>query len=278
MDMKGRTMEKIIRLEQVSYQYQETLSAVSEASLDINAGERFAIIGANGTGKTTLLHLMNGLIHPSHGRVLFKEREVTKETLRDRGFLRFFRERVGYVFQDSDVQLFCPTVLDELLYGPLQLEIGEKEALDRAYEVLKMLNIEGLKDRPSYMLSAGEKKRVAIGSVLTMNPEVLLLDEPTNGLDPKTQCALVELILALNGANKTLVIATHDLSLVDELQAKIAVLSEDHRIEKTGGVDEILRDEGLLLKVNLIHEHIHRHGNIAHKHVHSHYPLHRHDH
>jgi cobalt/nickel transport system ATP-binding protein len=277
MDMKGRTMEKIIRLEQVSYQYQETLSGVSEASLDINAGERFAIIGANGTGKTTLLHLMNGLIHPSHGRVLFKEREVTKETLRERGFLRFFRERVGYVFQDSDVQLFCPTVLDELLYGPLQLEIGEKEALDRVYEVLKMLNIESLKDRPSYMLSAGEKKRVAIGSVLTMNPEVLLLDEPTNGLDPKTQCSLVELILALNEAKKTLVIATHDLSLVDELQATIAVLSEDHRIEKTGSVDEILRDEGLLLKVNLIHEHIHRHGNIAHKHVHSHYPLHRHD-
>jgi cobalt/nickel transport system ATP-binding protein len=110
-----------------------------------------------------------------------------------------------------------------------------------------------------------------------MNPEVLLLDEPTNGLDPKTQCSLVELILALNEANKTLVIATHDLSLVDELQATIAVLSEDHRIEKTGGVDEILRDEDLLLKVNLIHEHIHRHGNIAHKHVHSHYPLHRHD-
>jgi cobalt/nickel transport system ATP-binding protein len=277
MDMKGRAMEKIISLEQVSYQYQDTISALSEASLDINAGERFAVIGANGTGKTTLLHLMDGLIHPSRGRVLFKGREVSKETLRERGFLRFFRERVGYVFQDSDVQLFCPTVLDELLYGPLQLDIGEKEALDRAYEVMKMLNIESLKDRPSYMLSAGEKKKVAIGSVLTMNPEVLLLDEPTNGLDPKTQCFLVELILALNEANKTLVIATHDLSLVDELQATVAVLSEDHRIEKTGSVDEILRDEGLLLKVNLIHEHIHRHGEIAHKHVHSHYPLHRHD-
>jgi cobalt/nickel transport system ATP-binding protein len=270
-------LEKIMRLEKVSYSYYDRIPALSEVSLDVKEGERFAIIGANGTGKTTLLHLMNGLVHPSQGRILFREREVSKETLRERGFLRFFRERVGYVFQDPDVQLFCPTVLDELLYGPLQLEIGEKEALDRAYEVLKMLNIENLKDRPPYMLSGGERKKVAIGSVLTMNPEVLLLDEPTNGLDPKTQCFLVELILALNEANKTLVIATHDLSLVDELQATIAVLSEDHRIEKTGSVDEVLRDEALLLKVNLIHEHIHRHGNIAHKHVHSHYPLHRHE-
>jgi cobalt/nickel transport system ATP-binding protein len=276
MDMRN-PMEKIITLEKISYSYHDSIPALSEVSLEISERERFAIIGANGTGKTTLLHLMNGLVHPSQGRILFREREVSKETLRERGFLRFFRERVGYVFQDPDVQLFCPTVLDELLYGPLQLEIGEKEALDRAYEVLKMLNIENLKDRPPYMLSGGEKKKVAIGSVLTMNPEVLLLDEPTNGLDPKTQCFLVELILALNEANKTLVIATHDLSLVDELQATIAVLSEDHRIEKTGSVDEVLRDEGLLLKVNLIHEHIHRHGNIAHKHVHSHYPLHRHD-
>ena len=270
-------MEKIISLEKVSYSYHDTIPALSEVSLEINEKERFAIIGANGTGKTTLLHLMNGLIHPSRGRVLFKGREVSKETLRGRGFLRFFRERVGYVFQDSDVQLFCPTVLDELLYGPLQLEIGEKEDLERVYEVMKMLNIESLKDRPSYMLSGGEKKKVAIGSVLTMNPEVLLLDEPTNGLDPKTQYFVVELILALNEMNKTLVIATHDLSLVDELQATVAVLSEEHHIEKMGGVDEILKDEALLLKVNLIHEHIHRHGDVVHKHIHSHYPSHRHD-
>jgi cobalt/nickel transport system ATP-binding protein len=270
-------MEKMIRLEKVSYSYQDTIPALSEISFDVNEKERFAIIGANGTGKTTLLHLMDGLIHPSRGKVLFRGREVSKETLRERGFLRFFRERVGYVFQDPDVQLFCPTVLDELLYGPLQLEIDEEEALDRTYEVMKMLNIEHLKDRPSYMLSGGEKKKVAIGSILTMNPEVLLLDEPTNGLDPKTQYFVVELILALNEANKTIVIATHDLSLVDELHATVAVLSEEHHIEKMGSVDEILQDEVLLLKVNLIHEHVHYHGDIAHKHVHSHYPSHRHD-
>lgn len=268
--------DNILSLERVSYNYLDTICALSEVNLDIGIGERFAIIGANGTGKTTLLQMMNGLIYPSSGRLFFKGYEISKQTLKDKGFLRFFRERVGFVFQDSEAQLFCPTVLDELLYGPLQLDMEEKEALDRALEVMQMLRLENVKDRPSYMLSGGEKKKVAIGSVLTMNPEVLLLDEPTNGLDPKTQCFLVELMFALNDAGKTLVVATHDLSLVDELQARVAVISEEHRIEKTGGVHEILGDQDLLLRVNLIHEHIHRHGEITHKHIHSHYLFHRH--
>lgn len=270
-------MEKIICLENINYHYHDAISALTDISLEIKRGERFAIIGANGTGKTTLLQIMNGLISPSSGKLFFKGDEVLKQTLKDKGFLRFFRGRVGYVFQDSDVQLFCPTVLDELLYGPLQLEIGETEAMDRAFEMMKMLNIEHLKERPTYMLSGGEKKKVAIGSVLTMNPEVLLLDEPTNGLDSKMQCFLVELMLALNEAGKTLVIATHDLSLVDELQATVGVLSEEHRMEKTGSAIDILKDEELLLRVNLIHEHIHRHRDIAHRHIHSHYLFHRHE-
>ncbi|MGQ9648278.1 MAG: energy-coupling factor ABC transporter ATP-binding protein [Thermodesulfobacteriota bacterium] len=268
--------ENIITLEGVSYRYHDTICALSDISLAIGRGERFAIIGANGTGKTTLLQMMNGLIHPSRGKLFFRNYEISRETLREKGFLRYFRQSVGYVFQDSDVQLFCPTVMDELLYGPLQLEMGEQEALDRAFEMMRMLQIEHLKDRPSYMLSGGEKKKVAIGSVLTMNPEVLLLDEPTNGLDPKTQCFLVELMLALNEAGKTLVIATHDLSLVNELQAQVAVLSEEHQVEKIGKVNEILGDEALLLRVNLIHEHIHHHGASAHRHAHSHFLFHTH--
>ena len=270
-------MEHIISMENVSYHYHDKIPALSDISFGIKERERFAIIGANGSGKTTLLQIMNGLIWQSSGKVFFRGEEVSEQTLRNKGFLKFFRQRIGYVFQDSDVQLFCPTVFDELLYGPLQLAIDEQEANARASKVMEMLDIENLKDRPSYMLSGGEKKKVAIGSVLTMNPEVLLLDEPTNGLDPRTQCFLVELLLALNEAGKTLVIATHDLSLVDELQARVGVLSEDHRIEKIGNVDEILGDNDLLLRVNLIHEHIHRHRSIAHRHVHSHYLFHRHE-
>ncbi len=270
-------MEKIIRLERISYSYYDQIPALSEVDLEVVDGDNLAIIGANGSGKSTLLQIMGGLRYPSKGKFLFREAEVTEKSLRDRGPLRCFRKSVGYVFQDSDVQLFCPTVLDELLYGPLQLDINENEALDRAFEVMKMLSIEHLKNRPSYMLSGGEKKKVAIGSVLTMNPGVLLLDEPTNGLDPKTQCFLMELMFALKEAGKTLVVATHDLSLVGELQARVAVLSEEHRVEKTGGVNEILGDEELLLRVNLIHEHIHQHGEMVHRHIHSHYLFHRHE-
>jgi len=215
-------------------------------------------------------------LYTSQGKIFFRGREVSEQTLKNRSFLKFFRERVGYVFQDSDIQLFCPTVLDELLYGPLQLEINESEAMDRVNEILKMLEIEDLRDRPSYMLSGGEKKRVAIGSVLTVNPEVLLFDEPTNGLDPRTQCFLVELMLALSEAGKTLILATHDLSLVAELETKVALLSEEHRVEKIGSSDNILKDEDLLLKANLIHEHLHIHGNKAHRHRHSHYFFHKH--
>ncbi len=269
-------MDNILGLENIVYRYHEKITALDNVSLSIQEGERFAVIGANGSGKSTLLQIMNGLVYPSSGKVFFRGKEVSEYALKNKGFLKFYRERVGYVFQDSDVQLFCPTVLDELLYGPLQLEIDEQESMDRSYEVMKMLNIEGLKDRPSYMLSGGEKKRVAIGSVLTMNPEVLLFDEPTNGLDPRTECFLVELMLALSEAGKTLVIATHDLSIVDELNAHTALLSEEHTIEKTGASDEILKDEDLLLRANLIHEHVHYHGKIPHKHRHSHYFSHKH--
>jgi cobalt/nickel transport system ATP-binding protein len=269
-------MENIIRFEGVSYSYYGKIPAVSDISFSIKEGEKFAVIGANGTGKSTLLQIMCGLVHQTEGNVRFRGNEVSESTLRNRSFLKYFRERVGYVFQDSDIQLFCPTVLDELLYGPLQLEINQSEAMDRAFEVMQMLEIEDLKDRPSYMLSGGEKKRVAIGSVLTMNPEVMLFDEPTNGLDPRTQCFLVELLLALSESGKTVVITTHDLSLVAELETQVALLSEDHRIEKVGDCRDILKDEDLLLKTNLIHEHLHIHGSKVHKHRHSHYFFHKH--
>jgi cobalt/nickel transport system ATP-binding protein len=269
-------MEAIIRLDSVTYRYHDVVPAVEEVTLSVTRGEIFAAIGSNGSGKSTLLQIMSGLLHPSPGAVFFEGREVSARALQDKHFLKFFRERLGYVFQDSDVQLFCPTVLDELLYGPLQLDLPEQEAALRAEEVLRLLGIPHLRNRPSFMLSGGEKKRVAIASVLTMNPEVLLFDEPTNGLDPRTQCFLVELLLALHDAGKTIVIATHDLSLVDELQARVAVLGEDHRLAAVGRAQDILRDEALLLRVNLVHEHLHFHGPTPHSHLHSHYLFHRH--
>ena len=246
-------MAPILEIDKVSYSYLGKIPALTDFSLGIEAGRIYALIGANGTGKSTLLQLMGGLIHPVQGRVLFGGREVCEASLQDHGFRRRFRGAVGYLFQDPDVQLFCPTVLDELLFGPLQLGIPETEARERAQAVMQLLALEGLQDRPSYMLSGGEKKKTALGSMLTMNPEILLLDEPTNGLDPRTQHALIELITALHQAGKTVVISTHDLQLVKTIQPRVAVLSEDHRLERIGEADEILHDEELLMNVNLIY-------------------------
>ncbi len=266
----------MIKVNNIHYSYYRKFAALEDISLGIGGGEKFAVIGSNGSGKSTLLQILAGLLFPSCGEYLFHEETVTEDSLREKNFLRFFRQKIGYVFQDSDIQLFCPTVIDELLFGPLQVGLNRNEAMDRAIEILRMLKIENLRDRPTYMLSGGEKKRVALGSVLTMNPDVLLLDEPTNGLDPRTQVFLLELILALNETGKTIIIATHDLSLVAELHSRVAVLSEEHRLEKVGPADEVLYDEDLLLKVNLIHEHIHYHDGKAHSHIHSHYLFHRH--
>lgn len=266
-----------IRLENVSYNYNGDTPALVDISLRINKGEKIAIIGANGSGKSTLLKIMSGLLYPSSGKVFFKGEELTERSLKDRGLLKEFRSSLGYVFQDPDIQLFSATVYEELVYGPLQLGLSLGEARKRAEEVMEMLEIKALKDRPPYTLSSGEKKRVAIGCVLTMNPEILLLDEPTTGLDPRTQSFLVELILYLNKeTNKTIVLTTHDLSLIQELGMKVVVLSEQHRIEKIGTYGEILHDEGLLLKVNLIHEHLHCHEGLLHRHLHSHSFLHKH--
>lgn len=269
-------METLFDLLHVAYSYPGNISALMDLDLHIGAGERLAIIGANGSGKSTLLQLMDGLILPTGGSITFHGHELTDNALHDSGFIRYFRERVGYVFQDSDVQLFCPTVLDELLYGPLQLAISADEAEHRAQEVLKMLGMAQQADRPTYMLSGGEKKRVAIGSVLTMNPEVLLLDEPTNGLDPRTQSFLIDLLVSLSEAGKTIVLATHDLSLVADLDMRVALMSEQHRIEKIGCADDILSDEELLLRTNLIHEHRHIHGSHSHEHRHAHRAIHHH--
>ncbi len=267
---------KIIELQNVSYSFYDIVPALTDVSMSIEEGEMVAVIGANGSGKSTLLQVMNGLIHPHAGTVRFRGDEVTEKRLQDRAFQRRFRSRVGMVFQNSDVQLFCPTVFDELVFGPMQLGLPKDQVLRRASETMEMLNIENLRDRPTHMLSGGEKKRVAIGSSLTMDPELLLLDEPASGLDPKTESFLTDLIISLSESGKTIVIATHDLELVDHLQPKVAVISEEHRIEKTGAVEDVLRDTELLVKVNLVHEHRHRHGDRVHSHLHSHYFFHDH--
>jgi cobalt/nickel transport system ATP-binding protein len=269
-------MEDIITLRNIDYSYYGKIPALKNISFSVKRGEIFSIIGLNGSGKSTLLHIINALIFPDAGDVLFEGNTVTEKSLKEKSLSMQFRQRMGYIFQNSDIQLFCPTVFDELLFGPLQLNLPPDTAEERAEQTLSFLGIGYLKERPVYMLSGGEKKRVAIASILTMNPDVLLVDEPLSNLDPKTQTFFIELLLELNKAGKTIIFTTHQLDLIDHLQPRVAVLSDDHTIRKTGTASEILSDEALLISVNLIHEHIHKHGGEEHKHYHSHYVFHRH--
>ncbi len=260
-------MAILFELEGISYSYQQPVIAVNNITLQVKEGEIFTIIGSNGSGKSTLLHIMGGLLFPEKGSIRFSGKELTEEKLKDTSFNNFFRGSIGYVFQNPDTQLFCPTVLDELLFAPLQLGLDEHTALQRANEIMDMLAISGLSDRPTYMLSGGEKKRVAIGSILTTNPSVLLFDEPTSGLDPKTRSFLVELIFRLNEAGKTIIMTTHNLELVDHFQSRVGVLSENHTLERVGNASEILHDVDFLVNMNLIADQVHRHGDKIHKHI-----------
>jgi cobalt/nickel transport system ATP-binding protein len=269
-------MEEIISLKNVDYSYWGKIPALKNINLSVEKGEMFSVIGLNGSGKSTLLNIINALIFPDSGEVLFKGNPVTEKSLHDESFGMAIRQSMGYIFQNPDIQLFCPTVFDELLFAPLQINLPPETARERAEQMLSFLGIGYLKDRPIYMLSGGEKKKVAIGSVLTMNPDILLIDEPLSSLDPKTQTFFIELLFELNHAGKTIIFTTHHLDLIDHLQPRVAVLSEEHTILKTGSASEILSDEALLISVNLIHEHIHKHGNEEHKHYHSHYVFHKH--
>ena len=269
-------MEDIITLKNIDYSYYGKIPALKNINLSIKKGEMFSIIGLNGSGKSTLLHIINALVFPCSGDFIFDGNPVTEKSLKDNSFGMLFRQRMGYIFQNPDIQLFCPTVFDELLFGPLQLNLPLEIATEGAEQTLSYLGIGYLRERPVYMLSGGEKKKVAIASVLTMNPEILLVDEPLSSLDPKTQTFFIELLLELNHTGKTVVFTTHHLDLIDHLQPSVAVLSEEHTIRKTGTASEILCDEDLLVSVNLIHEHIHKHGNEEHRHFHSHYRIHKH--
>jgi cobalt/nickel transport system ATP-binding protein len=261
--------DDLLVLEDVSYRYLERFPALDRVSMTVRRGEKVALLGANGCGKSTMLKVLDGLVFPDSGRYRAFGSDVTEDNLEDEQFNQGFRSRVGFIFQNSDAQVFSPSVREEIAFGPLNMAMPRDQVEARVADTLAMLGIEALADRAPYQLSGGEKKRVAIASVLVMNPEVLLFDEPTAALDPRTQQWLVELIVDLNRAGKTIVLATHDLDTLGLLADRCLVFSEEHRIVGEGPPAEVLAERQLLLDVNLIHEHRHTHGEGAHSHAHS---------
>ncbi|HEX7298329.1 MAG TPA: ATP-binding cassette domain-containing protein [Solirubrobacteraceae bacterium] len=246
--------DPLLACEGLHFAYVDRFTALDGVSLEVGRGESLALLGANGCGKSTLLKVLDGLIFPDRGRYLAFGEEVTEDKLEDERFAMAFRSRVGFIFQNSEAQVFSPSVRDEIAFGLLQLGLEGDEVHERISDVLGMLEIEALADRAPYQLSGGEKKRVAIASVLVMSPEVLLFDEPTAGLDPRTHRWLLELIVELRRAGKTIVLATHDLDVVRAVAGRCVVMSEDHRIVAGGSPADVLADHAVLLGANLVHE------------------------
>ena len=261
-------MPPLFELRDVSFDY-DGIAALRELSLDIAKGERLVLLGANGSGKSTLLRLLDALYFPSNGTIGFDGQALTSDRIQDDNFALPFRRKVALVFQNPDVQLFNPTVFDEIAFAPLQLQWPKEQLLSRVNETMEWMGIAHLRDRPPYRLSGGEKKRVALASVIVLDPDVLLLDEPTATLDPRSQSQVIDLIQEWKGSEKTVITATHQLEIVEDIADRIVVL-EAGRMQANGTVADILYDHELLLKANLVHAHRHTHGSMTHSHPHLH--------
>lgn len=263
-----------MELSDVHYAYGAGIPALSGVSLSVFAGERIAVLGANGCGKSTLLMLLGGLIFPQEGTYRAFGRLVTDPLLSRDPFGMFFRKEIGILFQNPDAQLFNPTVEDEIAFGPLQMNDPPEEVHSKVKEVIGRFGLHALSGRPPFALSGGEKKKVAIASVMVMDPQVLLLDEPTAGLDPRSSRALVDLIVEMETRGKTVVTATHDLHIVPDIAQRVIVFGEDRRILASGTPEKILSDRPLLLAANLVHLHRHAHEDYWHEHEHEHPEVH----
>ncbi len=272
--------EPVFSLKSVDYSYPGGIPALRGVSLDVAVGERAAIIGANGTGKSTLLTLLDALIFAQAGSVKAFAVDLTEQSMQDGKTQRDFRRRVGFVFQNPEVQLFCPTVRDDIAFGPLQLGFDHQEIVSALAEVTEKMHIGHLLDRSPHQLSIGEKKKAAIASVLIMRPQVLLLDEPTAGLDPQTTRDIIDVVDRAHKEGKTVIMATHDLHIVEEIADSVYVFGPDKTIMRSGSAEEILTDGEFLRANNLTHIHVHRHLGVAHthEHDHAHDHAHRHEH
>ena len=219
----------MIELKNVCYAYGNEI-ALRYINLNIQKGESVIIQGPNGCGKSTLIKLLNGIIFPMEGSYTYQGHEITEKTLKDPRFAKWFHQQMGYVFQNADTQLFCGSVEEEIAFGPIQMGLSEGKIKQRTDDCLKLFGIEKLRERPPYHLSGGEKRKVSLACILSMNPEVLILDEPLAGLDESTQKMLIDFLKKFHAAGKTLIIITHNNQLATELGTRFIKMNDKHEI------------------------------------------------
>lgn len=229
-------MHHTVEIENLSFSYPDGHQALRNLSLSIGPDEKVALVGPNGAGKSTLMLHLNGLLRATQGSIKVGGLPVTEENL---GQIRAW---VGLVFQNPDDQLFNPKVFDDVAFGPLHMNLPEDEVRRRSMDALAAVGMVDFADRISHHLSIGQKKRISIATVLSMDPKILVLDEPTSGLDPRARRSLINL---LRGMERTMLVATHDMRMVAELFPRTVVLDEGC-VVADGPTQTILGDEALL--------------------------------
>jgi cobalt/nickel transport system ATP-binding protein len=210
-------MRPLLELKGVTFSYPGGEPVLKGIDFQLDFGEKAGLWGCNGAGKTTLFHVIMGLERPSAGEILFDGRPVT-----GRKDLMALRRKVGFLFQDADDQLFCPTLLEDVAFGPLNLGLSPTKARDKAIATLDLLDMANLADRPPYSLSGGQKKLGALATILAMDPIALILDEPTGGLDEDARAILEQLLIATDAA---LLVASHDKDFIEKVTSKGYLLS-----------------------------------------------------
>jgi cobalt/nickel transport system ATP-binding protein len=229
------TEASVVKVDDLQFSYPDGHIALRGVSLKLCPGDKVALVGPNGAGKSTLMLHLNGILN-GRGEIEVGGVHLTKDNL------PAIRAMVGLVFQNPDDQLFSPTVFEDVAFGPLHMGLPEAEVISRVDKALEAVRMSSYRDRLSHHLSVGEKKRIAIATVLSMDPKILILDEPSAGLDPRARRTLINLLRELP---ITMLVSTHDMKLVQELFPRTIVM-DDGRIVADGSTREILEDEKLL--------------------------------
>lgn len=220
----------LIKLANLCYDYPNTCG-LDRLNLTVNTGEFVCLMGPNGSGKSTLLRILSGLATPKSGQYWLHEQAITADYLADAQQRQQLHQRVGMVFQNTDVQLFNTSVEEEVAFGPRQLGLTTAEINQRVNDCLQLTASETLRHRVPYQLSGGEKKRVALASVLALNPEILLLDEPLNGLTIAAQQQMLTLLQQLQAAGKTIIMASHNFQQVQAVGQRFVIFNRNHQID-----------------------------------------------